>query len=47
VAEREALGATARLRRRPVHGSEDLKKELCPGFLFDMLKQLGIRKEDL
>lgn len=26
---------------------KDLKKELGPGLLADMLKQLGIRKEDL
>ena len=26
---------------------KDLKKELGPGLLSDMLKQLGIRKEDL
>jgi mRNA interferase HicA len=26
---------------------QDLKKELGPGLLSDMLKQLGIRKEDL
>jgi predicted RNA binding protein YcfA (HicA-like mRNA interferase family) len=26
---------------------KDLKKELGPGLLSDMIKQLGIRKEDL
>jgi len=26
---------------------KDLKKEIGPGLLSDMLKQLGIRKEDL
>ena len=31
------------------HGTivKDLKKELGPGLLSDMLRQLGIRKEDL
>jgi hypothetical protein len=28
-------------------GVKDLKKELGPGLLSDMLKQIGIRKEDL
>jgi hypothetical protein len=32
---------------RPPDFPKDLKKELGPGLLSDMCKQLGIRKEDL
>jgi hypothetical protein len=44
----KSLGATARqVRYNRFTVVKDLKKELGPGLPSDMLKQLGIRKEDL